>query len=104
MSTLSEPVTFRLSAEEGALLDAVAAKQGQSRGEYSRDWVRQQLHQSPGESVAERLTRIEEEQAQQSEWMRRHDTLFRLAIQVLLCDAGRAEPHEAEQFVRENLN
>ena len=104
MSKLSEPVTFRLSAEEGAQLEEVAAKLGKSRGEYARDCLRHHLHQRPDEDVDARLTRIEDLQAQQSEWMRIHDSNFRLAFQVLLCDAGQAEPHEAEQFVRENLD
>lgn len=89
-----------MRTEECELLDLLAEKHGKSRGECARELV--VTHLSGGAN--ERLAKVEDRLAQLQEAVRIVDSNQRISTQVLLCDAGRAEVSEAEQFVREHLD
>lgn len=89
-------VSFRIDKDTVERLTVLADKEGQSVSLLARQMVIDRLDASGAVALQTDLLALREEVA------RLHANL-RVVCQVLLTDAGRAEPEEAEAFAREQL-
>ncbi len=90
-------VAFRLEKELRKLLTEKAKRLGLSAGSYARLLVTEALLDARQALLLDEVRQVKQRQLglEQS---------LRLATLALLCDAGKASPEEAEQFVRERLS
>lgn len=96
MPAPSKPIGFRLSAAAARRLATAAARRGLTPGTYARRLVLEGLEDEVGRQTLDELAAVREQLA------RVRADLARVAV-VLLADAGKAEPEEAEAWVRQHL-
>jgi hypothetical protein len=99
----SQHLTFRLPAADAWLLAARARTAGLSSGSLARLLVVQALADTHTAELVEEVTRQRRELAELREEFRQWRRVFALAVEALLVDAGKAEPDEAAEWVRDNL-
>jgi len=92
MAERSETVSFRLPASLAGQLRELATQAGESPGEHARRLVSDAItnrHHEEITEVKETLQKLREDMA--------------TAVVALLIRAGKAENHEAEEWVKRNL-
>lgn len=97
MKKAKTTIGFRLDGALLKLLGERAAANGLSPGAYARLLVTEALLDGKHALLLEELRDVKERQLG-------FEQSLRLITVALLCDAGKARPEEATEFVRENLS